>query len=129
MDYLYVFAGMFVSIVVLFKRELLIQKVSFWIIFGFSVALFLGGIVLHIVGADPNSFCGALLTPLLSLALFRFCRRFFVRRIGHEPTDTYLNWSPGLGADRLFNIVYFGLAICIELVSMGAMMELAKAGW
>lgn len=71
----------------------------------------------------------ALLAPLLSLGLYRICQRLFLSRVRHEPKDTYLNWAPGLAADRLFNIIYFGSAIWIELLAMGGMMELAKAGW
>jgi hypothetical protein len=129
MDYVYVFVGMFVSIIALFKRELLVQKASFRIVLGISVALFLVGFLVHFVETDPTSFCGALLTPLLSLGLYRFSRRLFLQRVRHEPKDTYLNWAPGLAAGRLFNIFYFGSAVWIELLTLGGMIELAKAGW
>jgi hypothetical protein len=129
MDYIYVFGGMFVSIIALFNRELLVQKTSFRIILGISVALFAAGLLLHFIEADPKSFCGALLTPLLSLGLYLICRRLFLSRVRHEPKDTYLDWAPGVAADRLFNIIYFGSAVWIELLTMGAMMELTKVGW
>ena len=129
MDYAYVFAGMFVSGVALFKRESLVQKSSFRIILAISAALFVAGFVIHSIGTDPGSACGALITPLLSLGLYRFCRRLFLWWVGHEPKDTYLNWAPGLGADRIFNIVYFGSVVWILLLTAGGMMELAKAGW
>ena len=129
MDYIYVFVGMFVGIIALFNRDLLVQKASFRIILGTSVALFVAGFVLHFIEPDPGSFCGALLTPLLSLGMYRICRRLFLLRLRHEPKDTYLNWAPGFAADRLFNVIYFGSVVWIELLTMAGMMELTKAGW
>lgn len=129
MDYIYVFGGMFVSIIALFKRDLLIQKRSFWIILLVSIMLFLAGLVLPLTKAASDSPCGALLSPLLSLALFRVCRRLFLRCYQKEPRDTWFNWAEHMGADRLFNIVYFGSSIWLELLAIGGMMKLARAGW
>jgi hypothetical protein len=128
MEYLYILAGMFVSIIAFLKRELLVKQTSFRIILGVSAALFVAGSVLHFIDPDPYSPCGALLAPLLSLGVYRLYRKLFLLRAQHEPKDTSLNWAAGLGADRIFNIAYFGSAIWIELLTMGAMMELAKAG-
>ena len=129
MDYFYIPAGMFVIIIALWKRELLIQKESSRIILGVSVALFLAGLVLHFIEADRDSSSGALLTPLMSLGLYRLCRKFFIKRLKHEPMDTYLNWQSGLGADRLFNIAFFGLSFWLFLLTTIGMMKLARAGW
>jgi len=129
MDYLYVFAGMFVSVIALFRRELMMKKNSFRIILVLSILVFFVGVVLHFTEGDPNSFCGALLTPLMSLGLYGLSRKVFLSRFEREPRDTFLDWQSGLAADRLFNIVYFASAICLELVTMGGMMKLAKAGW
>lgn len=129
MDYFYVFGGMFVGIIAFFKREMLIRKEDFKIIFGVSIALFFAGLILHSTEADADSFSGALLTPLVSLGLYRLCRRVFLKRFKREPTDTFFNWESGLASDRLFNIVYFGSSIWVELLAIGGMMKLAKAGW
>jgi hypothetical protein len=129
MQYVYIFIGMFVSIIALFKRELLVQKDSFRIILGASIALFLCSFILHMAEGNPGSFSGALLAPLLSLGLYRFYRVLFVQRIHREPKDTFFDWASGLTADRLFNIVYFGSAVWLELFAMAGMMELARAGW
>lgn len=129
MDYLFIFTGGFVIWTFIFKRELLIRNKSFMPILGISVVLFLVGVVFHSAGAYRNSFCGALLSPLISLGLFRLCRVIFVRRFNREPKDTYLIWDKGLGVDRVFNIVYLSIAgLCLMLVTIGN-LELAKAGW
>src|SRR5712664_2912063 len=103
MQCVYVFTGMFVSIIALFKRELLVQKGSFRIILGASIALFVCSFGLHIAERNPGSFSGALLAPLLSLGLYRFYRVLFVKRVHREPRDTFLDWKSGLRGDRLFN--------------------------
>lgn len=55
----------------IFKRELLIRDDSFRLILVVSFILFATGIVLHFTDAGRGSFCGALLSPLGSLGLFR----------------------------------------------------------
>lgn len=63
------------------------------------------------------------------LGFYLLLRKIFLRIVSHEPQDTYLNWSPGHADDRLFNILYFGSSVFIELVTIGTFMELAKKGW
>jgi hypothetical protein len=92
----------------IFKRELLIETESFRIILGISVVLFLVGLFLHFTAPGRHFGSGALLCPLLSLGLYRLCRRVFIRQYNREPRDTWFDWSEGMGADRIFNILYFG---------------------
>lgn len=113
----------------IFKRELLIQRRAFRIIFGVSTVLFISGVILHFNEGGRNSTCGALLSPLLSLGLFRLCRRVFLKRYQREPRDTWLDWSENMGADRVFNIVYFVSAGWLWMAITIAMLELAKRGW
>lgn len=128
MDYVYIPTGMFVIIIALWKREWLSQGNSLRIILGTSIALFITGLVLHF-SEDRDSSCGALLTPLFTLGLYRLFRRLFLLRVRHEPKDTYLNWGSGLAADRLFNILYFGLSFWLFVLATIGMMKLAKSGW
>lgn len=113
----------------LFRRDLLIQKESFRIILGVSVGLFLAGLLLQFAEMGRSSTSGALLVPLLTLGLFRFSRRLFVKRFKHEPRDTFLNWKTGLAVDRVFDLAYFMLAIFLLMVLPVGMENLAKAGW
>jgi hypothetical protein len=53
----------------------------------------------------------------------------FVARFKREPRDTWLDWSEGTGADRLFNIVYFGSVVWLWMLVTVGMWELAKRGW
>lgn len=115
--------------VALFKRELLIEKESFRLILGISIALFLAGLMLHFTEAGRDSSSGALLAPLLSLGLFRLCRKIFLKRYGREPRDTFFVWEAGLAADRFFNIAYFSLAGWLWMLAAIGMIELAKASW
>lgn len=129
MDPLYFSIGGFVIAIAYFKMELLIEKESFKLIFGVSVALFFAGIALHFTEAGRYSMSGALLVPLLSLALFRLCRNVFLKRYNREPRDTFLNWTAGMGKDRVFNIVYFVSAAWLWALTPFGMEKLAKAGW
>jgi hypothetical protein len=105
--------GGLVFVIGIFKRELLVQANSFRIILAITVALFLIGLVLHFAysGLYPGS--GALLSPLVSLVLYRLSRNIFMATYEREPLDTWLNWSKGMGPDRIFNILYFVTAGCL----------------
>jgi hypothetical protein len=129
MDTLLISVGYLVFAIALFKRELLVKEESFRLILGVSALLFVVGVALHISTAWRDSACGALLVPLISLGYYRLCRKIFIWLFQREPRDTYLNWSPGMGADRVFNIVYFVLGGLMLLFVTILMLELAKSGW
>ena len=103
-------AGGLVFAVGIFRRQLLIEKFSFRIILAISSILFIIGLVVHFVAPERYPGIGAFLSPLLSLALYRLGHAIFKHRLLREPRDTWLDWSEGMGADRIFNIVYFSLA-------------------
>jgi len=90
-----------------FKRELLVQKKSFTVILAISIALFLMGTVLSVAYAGRYPGSGALLSPLVSLVLYRLSRNVFIATYEREPLDTWLRWNQGMGPDRVFNILYF----------------------
>ena len=129
MDILYIFAGLFVNLIFLFNRNLLIETENFKLILGISIALFVGGVVLHFTDVGRFSASGALLCPLVSLLLFRLFRKLFIKWCKHEPRDTFHNWQSGLGEDRIFNIVYWVLTVWLGMFAIIGMEELAKAGW
>ncbi len=129
MDIFYFFAGGLVILIANLKMELLIEKESFKLLLGVSVVLFLVGVALHFTEAGRTSTSGALLAPLISLTLFRLCRRVFVGRYHREPKDTFLHWGDGLAADKVFNVVYFVSATWLWMLVTIGMEELAKAGW
>lgn len=120
---------MFVIFIALFRRERLIEKESFRLITGISAVLFIVGLVFHSTDGWGYSMSGALLNPLVSLGLYRVCRKVFISRFNREPKDTFLDWQPELGKDRVFNIVYFVSAIWLAMLITIGMEELAKAGW
>ena len=127
MFYLYILAGLSVTIIALFRRELLIQSGSFKLILTYCVALFIAGVVLQFGEVARSNPSGAFLAPLICLAFFRFLRWVFLRRAHREPRDTYLDWSRGLGPDRIFNIIYFTGSAWIVLATMILMTFLANA--
>src|SRR5829696_7631183 len=129
MGLVYFFIGGLVFSIALFKRELLIINRSFKILLFVSIGLFLAGLALHFTEAIEDSTSGALLSPLLCLGLFRTFRRVFVRQFNREPRDTWFNWQSGMGADRVFNIVYFSSALCVWVFTTVGMIEIAKAGF
>jgi hypothetical protein len=112
MNPIYFFIGGLVLSIAWFRMDLLIKSESFVVILVMSSMLFCLGTVLILVhGASYAS--GALLCPLLTLGLFRIFRNLFLRLVGREPRDTLLDWSSGIAADSLFNILYFTLAALI----------------
>jgi hypothetical protein len=129
LDYVYIPLGLFIAMVALFKRELLVQRKSFTVILSVTVILFIAGVILHFSEGNRESSCGALLAPLLTLGFYRGFRRLFLRLHNHEPRDTYLNWAPSLGEDRIFNIVFFIGTFLLCMVTSIGMMKLARAGW
>jgi hypothetical protein len=98
-------------------------------VLGISILLFLVGLVLHFTGIGRNNASAALLTPLMSLLAFRLLRKIFIMRFKHEPKDTFFDWNPGLGWDRLFNIVYVALTYGLLMLSFIGTDLLAKVGW
>ena len=129
LDPFYFFIGGFVLIIFLFKRELLIDGENFQLILIISVVLCLAGLILHFTEVGRSSTSGALFNPIVSLGLFRLCRRIFLRRLKREPRDTFLDWSPGMAADRLFNIVYFVIGSLLWMIIPAGAEGLAKTGW
>lgn len=129
MDKFYIFIGLIVYLIVLFRRELLIQKESFRLILGASIGLFFIGVVLHFTDAGRYSASGALLCPLISLFLFRLYRKWFIKWFKHEPQDTFFKWEAGQGSDRLFNFVYFVPTALLMMLIITGMRALANAGW
>ena len=129
MDPLLISVGLLVFAIALFRRELLVERESFRLILGVSVLLFIAGLALHFNAAWRDSACGALLVPLISLGFYRLCRRIFLWRFKREPRDTWFDWSPGMGADRVFNIVFFVCGGWLWMLITILMLEFAKAGW
>jgi len=129
MDYIYTLIGAFTIWVALFSRELLVNRTSFKVVLGISIALFSAGLLLHYQERGKYSMAGALLYPLISLGLYRFGRWFFVRRFNREPRDTFLSWAQGMTDDRIFNVVYFAAAFGGLILFTAAIGKLAEAGW
>ena len=129
LDPFYFAIGGFVFFIFLFKRELLIEREGFQLILITSVVLCLAGLVIHFTGVGRSSTSGALLNPIVSLGLFRLCRKIFLKRLKREPRDTFLDWSPGMAADKVFNIVYFALSSLLWMIIPAGAEKLAKADW
>jgi len=104
--------GAFVLSIAWFRMDLLINAKSFLIILSISTILFLIGVALYFL-YGYSYLIGALLCPLLTVALFHFLRKVFLRLVGREPRDTLLDWTPGIAADRFFNVLYFMLGTLI----------------
>jgi len=112
-DVLYAVIGGLVIGLFILKRELLTDRKAFLTVLGISIILSVLGICIHFSSGGGNSMSGALLAPLLDLGLYRLLRAFYIQRVGSEPRDTYLIWTPGMPADRIFNIVYLTLALLL----------------
>ena len=129
MDFGFIFGGMFVIWIALFKRELLVDRETVPTIVAIAIGLFIVGIFFHFTASGRESASGALLWPILSFGWYRLTRRVFLRMAGHEPKDTSHNWTPGLAADRFFNIIFFTSSLVGGMLFTIGMQELAKRGW
>lgn len=107
--------SIFVLAIFFFYRELLIERKSFKLIFGISLALFVAAVLLSIFLRGTPTLFPSLMNPLVSLSLFSLMRKLFIRWKNREPLDTFFNWQRGLAADRLFNILYFALGFWISI--------------
>ena len=76
MSAIYFSIGGLVFAIGIFNRDLLVRKESFRIILGVSVVLFLAGLIIHFTTPARYFGSGALLAPLLSLALFHLFHFF-----------------------------------------------------
>jgi uncharacterized membrane protein len=110
-DLIYIFIGLFVNLIFLFRIDWLIRKESYQIILGLSIVLFIAGLSLHYMIGDQRSASRALLIPLVSALIFQLLRKMFVTRLKREPQDTAYNWRSGLLWDRLFAILYWMLSM------------------
>src|SRR6476660_9196194 len=95
-------AGLIPTIFV-FARGLLIERASRHVIVGASLVLFVTAIFLPLFIRNERTLFPSLMSPLISLGLFLLMRKLFVRWKHREPFDTFLDWRPGLAADRWFN--------------------------
>lgn len=129
MTFLYFIVGGFVILVDLLNRKLLIRKESLRYILIISVILFLVGLALHVSVVGTRFPSGAFLCPLINLGQFWFFRKIFLRYVKREPKYTFLSSEKGLGADRLFNFLFFVFGWLAVMFTTVGMNELAKAGW
>jgi len=76
----------------------------------FGTMLVSGVILSSIHGYDRASLgvAVALASPLLHVLAFRRAYSLFLRVVHREPRDTFLNWKPGLAADRMFAMTVMG---------------------
>jgi len=111
--------GGFVWITAAFKRELLLKQRSFRLLCIISLGLFAAGTFIHVNYSGRYRGSGALFNPLISLLLYRLCWKLFVMHFQREPRETWLDWRPGMAADRLFNIVYFCLGLWLWIFTSG----------
>ena len=116
MDLLYFLPGGLVVALFILRREFLNEELSFKIVLGISSSLFIIGVILKLIGPQPNPGSGAFLSPLIALLAYRLARYIFKHKLGREPRDTWLDWREGMGADRVFNILYFSLALLIWIL-------------
>lgn len=107
MDLGYIFIGLFVNIIFLFRIDWLIRRESYRIALGLSIALFIIGITVHYTNSNQFSASRALFAPLVSILIFRLLRKLFVMRLKREPQNAAYNSQSGLLWDRLFAMLYW----------------------
>lgn len=129
-NYIYAFAGLFVFGIFLIKRDWLFKRKSFNVILVITVLLFLTGLIIRFIEQWQTSFSFALLTPLLSLVIFRLYLKLFLMIKKREPKNTFHRWDDGenLGADRLFNAVFGMSNFLLIMVALFITEFLKKIG-
>jgi hypothetical protein len=129
MDALFLIIAFWIYGPFLFRRDWLVEEDSYKLVRGISVIAFLAGLALLFLDRARFSGTGVLCAPLLTLLMFRLCRKIFLRMFKREPKDTFMNWKAGLAADRLFNIAYFTLTTFVLIFSVVIENELDNIGW
>jgi hypothetical protein len=90
----------------LFARPWLIKPKNFILVVVGSVVVFATGVWLEL--SPFHSLSGKpLFLPLISVTSHWLLRKLFVGSLHHEPRDTFQDWSPNLGWDRAFNIIFW----------------------
>ena len=111
MEMAYIFAGMFVHIIVLFDRNFLKRQNVLPICYVIASAMFVIGLIFLIMKGD--GYAGFLITPLISLILYQLMFNLFVKMFKKEPVDTYHTLDMSLGNSMVFNIIFWTLGFFI----------------
>ena len=118
--------GFTVSAIWLFKRQWLEQTPSHRHIQHICIVLAAVGaygVLRLILGA--RTFLHCLIFPLPILYIHDWLFRYFCRRVGRAPEDTFLRWGRGLEPDYIYNSVFGVIAFVGPL--LGAFLPYIQA--
>jgi hypothetical protein len=123
-----ILVGISILIIPLHRRELLVQKNSFKLILSISIAIFIIGVCLDIFNID-SKYWGfySFYFPLFIVLFYRVLRIAFLIIMKREPIDTAFDLrgvTPWI--DRIFNILYFTLAIIIPMLYLALRLKNTK---
>jgi hypothetical protein len=112
------FIGLSIILIPLYKRDLLINKKSFYTILSISIFSFFAAILIDLYDLDTK-YWGllSLYFPIYVVLSYRILRYFFVLIKKREPIDTAFDFK-GITpwSDRIFNIIYFTQSVIVPFL-------------
>jgi hypothetical protein len=115
MDFIYIALGLNVLLILLVKREWLLERTPFTILLFGNAGLFLLGYLLPHLSIVYSIMVVFLKVPVLSQLLFMFLVKVF-RKIKHTPVDTFWTMDRPLMKDGLFLLSFCVIAILLPAV-------------
>lgn len=103
-------------ILFLFLRRYLNDKKSFKFILIITILIGIVGLTLTALKVHNDGIFILLIAPIFSVLLYRVMYNFFVKKLDREPQDTFMDFSDGNYADRLFNIAFFPFGLILPIV-------------
>lgn len=112
MDFLFVFSGLSIMWLFMFKIEWLHKGgIAFWAIFIYSLLLFGASVILHNGDIGTSKSINALKMPLISYAVFRGLNFAFLRMYKREPENTFWSFQKKPIQDVIFSILFWFLGV------------------
>ena len=106
MDFIFILLGINIFGVFLFKREWLIRKKPFALLFTLNLLLFASGYLLQYLSIGNPAFVIALKIPIFSQLLFLGLLIIFYKIYNRDPVDGFWTMDVGLLRESMFNFIF-----------------------
>ena len=116
MDLIIVISGTKTLLIFLYKREWLLRKNSFFIIFFIDVFLFAISYVLTQHNAGNSKIIPVLKMPLIAVIIFKIMQYLFYIIYKKNPVNTFWSMDANLMRDGIFNFLYWILSIILPII-------------
>lgn len=116
MSFIYIVIGMNTLVVFMYKRDWLLSRKPFMILFAINVLLLACGYLLQYYSIGNPKMVVALKMPVLSQLLFLGLVAVFRKVYSRDPIDTFWTMDVGLMKDGIFNLFFWVVAIILPAI-------------